>query len=56
MSQYKPNSKNITETDTMTDEEQLNAWAVERKISAAAMDRLIADGFTSVEAMKRPVT
>ena len=52
MSQHKPNSKNTIETDTMTDEEYLYAWAAERKISAAAMDKLIADGFTSVEAMK----
>ena len=36
----------------MTDEEYLNAWAAERNISAAAMDKLTADGFTSMEAMK----
>ena len=36
----------------MTDDEYLYAWAAERKISAAAIDKLIADGFTSVEAMK----
>ena len=52
MPQHKPNSKNTIETDTMTDEEYLYAWAAERKISAAATDKLIADGFTSVEAMK----
>ena len=36
----------------MTDEDYLNAWEAECKISLAAIDTLIADGFTSVEAVK----
>ena len=52
MSEHKQNSKNTTETDTVTDEEYLYAWTAERKISAAAIDKLFADGFTPVEAME----
>lgn len=43
---------NLVEIRTMTDEEMVANWAAESKISADAMDKLVLEGFTSLDAVK----
>ncbi|MEW8548569.1 MAG: hypothetical protein AB2693_34135 [Candidatus Thiodiazotropha sp.] len=47
-----PIQGNLIEIRTMTDEECVNNWAAQNKISAEAIERLFKEGFTSMEALK----
>lgn len=43
---------NLVEIRTLTDEEMVRNWAAEHKIEADAVDKLFAEGFSSMEAVR----